>query len=100
MPTMSCCLPLFIAATEIHGRVLPHLISCTSRKEKSHVVSSFLSELEDDGSMPLIIRNYEVKVIGDTAHVFHQVASFNMTQLTVSRASLIEAKTTALHALA
>jgi hypothetical protein len=32
----------------------------------------FLSELEDDGSMPLIIRNYEVKVIGDTAQVFHQ----------------------------
>ena len=29
----------------------------------------FLSELEDDGSMPLIIRNYEVKVIGDTAQV-------------------------------
>ena len=32
----------------------------------------FLSELEDDGSMPLIIRTYEVKVIGDTAQVFHQ----------------------------
>ncbi|RDS82260.1 nuclear transport factor 2 family protein [Dyella monticola] len=32
----------------------------------------FLKELEDDGLMPLIIRNYEVKVIGDTAQVFHQ----------------------------
>ena len=32
----------------------------------------FLRELEDDGSLPLIIRNYEVKIIGDTAQVFHQ----------------------------
>jgi hypothetical protein len=32
----------------------------------------FLRELEDDGLMPLIIRNYEVKIIGDTAQVFHQ----------------------------
>jgi len=34
--------------------------------------AQFLSELEEDGSMPLIIRNYEVKIIGDTAQVFHQ----------------------------
>jgi hypothetical protein len=32
----------------------------------------FLRELKDDGLMPLIIRNYEVKIIGDTAQVFHQ----------------------------
>ena len=32
----------------------------------------FLRELEDDGLLPLIIRNYEVKIIGDTAQVFHQ----------------------------
>lgn len=32
----------------------------------------FLRELEDDGSLPLIIRNYEVKIIGNTAQVFHQ----------------------------
>ncbi|WP_158621252.1 nuclear transport factor 2 family protein [Dyella dinghuensis] len=32
----------------------------------------FLNQLADDGLMPLIIRNYEVKVIGDTAQVFHQ----------------------------
>lgn len=32
----------------------------------------FLSELEDDGATPLIIRNYEVKIIGDTAQVFHR----------------------------
>lgn len=32
----------------------------------------FLSELEEDGLAPLIIRNYEVKIIGDTAQVFHQ----------------------------
>ena len=42
--------------------------------EEGHVSrrEQFLSDLEDDGSMPLIIRNYEVKVIGDTAQVFHQ----------------------------
>lgn len=34
--------------------------------------TQFLSELEEDGLMPLIIRNYEVKIIGDTAQVFHQ----------------------------
>jgi len=34
--------------------------------------AQFLSELEEDGLMPLIIHNYEVKVIGDTAQVFHQ----------------------------
>lgn len=37
-----------------------------SRREK------FLRELEEDGSAPLIIRHYEVEVIGDTAQVFHQ----------------------------
>ena len=34
--------------------------------------AQFLSELEEDGLMPLIIHNYEVKIIGDTAQVFHQ----------------------------
>jgi Domain of unknown function (DUF3471). len=34
--------------------------------------TQFLRELKDDGLMPLIIRNYEVKIIGDTAQVFHQ----------------------------
>ena len=34
--------------------------------------AQFLSELEEDGSMPLIIRNYEVTIIGNTAQVFHQ----------------------------
>ena len=33
---------------------------------------AFLRELEEDGHLPLIIRNYEVKIIGDTAQVFHQ----------------------------
>jgi hypothetical protein len=32
----------------------------------------FLRELEEDGSAPLIIRDYEVQVIGDTAQVFHR----------------------------
>ena len=32
----------------------------------------FLRQLKDDGLQPLIIRNYEVKIIGDTAQVFHQ----------------------------
>lgn len=32
----------------------------------------FLRELEEDGSAPLIIRHYEVKIVGDTAQVFHQ----------------------------
>lgn len=32
----------------------------------------FLRELKEDGLQPLIIRNYEVKLIGDTAQVFHQ----------------------------
>lgn len=32
----------------------------------------FLRELEEDGSAPLIIRHYEVKIIGNTAQVFHQ----------------------------
>jgi hypothetical protein len=42
--------------------------------EEGQVVrrDEFLRELEDDGSLPLIIRNYEVKIIGDTAQVFHQ----------------------------
>lgn len=31
----------------------------------------FLRGLEDDGNTPLIIRKYEVKIIGDTAQVFH-----------------------------
>jgi hypothetical protein len=34
--------------------------------------AQFLSELEEDGLTPLLIRNYEVKIIGDTAIVFHQ----------------------------
>lgn len=32
----------------------------------------FLRELKDDGLLPLIIRHYEVKIIGDTAQVFQQ----------------------------
>jgi hypothetical protein len=42
--------------------------------EEGQVVrrDEFLRELEDDGSLPLIIRNYEAKIIGDTAQVFHQ----------------------------
>lgn len=42
--------------------------------EEGNVVrrAQFLSELEEDGLMPLIIHSYEVKIIGDTAQVFHQ----------------------------
>lgn len=32
----------------------------------------FLHDLKEDGLAPLIIRNYEVQVIGDTAQVFHR----------------------------
>lgn len=32
----------------------------------------FLRELEEDGLLPLVIHHYEVKIIGDTAQVFHQ----------------------------
>jgi hypothetical protein len=33
---------------------------------------AFLKELEEDGFAPLIIRNYEVQLLGDTAQVFHE----------------------------
>lgn len=32
----------------------------------------FLRELKEDGLTPLILKNYEVQVIGDTAQVFHK----------------------------
>jgi hypothetical protein len=32
----------------------------------------FLHELEEDGLAPLIIKDYEVQVVGDTAQVFHR----------------------------
>jgi len=33
---------------------------------------AFLAGLEEDGLEPLVIRNYEVQILGDTAQVFHE----------------------------
>jgi hypothetical protein len=53
----------------------------------------FLRELEDDGLMPLIIRNYEVKIIGDTAQVFHQDDVTQRPGIDVSNAHLLMTET-------
>lgn len=54
----------------------------------------FLRELEEDGLLPLIIRNYEVKIIGDTAQVFHQDdVSQRPGDIDVSKAHLLMTET-------
>ena len=53
----------------------------------------FLRELKDDGLLPLIIRHYEVKIIGDTALVFQQDDESPRPGRDVSKAHLLMTET-------